>query len=397
VGATSAGEDSDLEEERCRERNTVARQDWYGKSRNPACWAIGTGPAPPLIPAAPAAGDLQEHWMLSVDLGARTGSAVTFAFWKWNRSIGDHPGVEKGCAMARSDASIALDSWADRVKRNRWLSPPARWGVNRSRDARRRYRDLRFAARTRRLTPDWRAVCRARAADSTADLPSVRLRNEMILEHGGLDNPVGLLEEVWLDRLYDFGGPPPSDATMVDIGANIGAVSMFWASRAPSLRIHAYEPNPSARATLLRNRAANSLQGRVDVFSEAVGGAVGSLDLWVGVPTDLSTGYSDQSPVIGEGSRVSVPMVGMSQVWDRLQERDIWLLKIDTEGAEGDILEGAPAAMLRACRHLILEWHDNICPGVSARCRAVLAHAGFTVKHEHSHPWDEGIIYAGRP
>ncbi len=41
-------------------------------------------------------------------------------------------------------------------------------------------------------------------------------------------------------------------------------------------------------------------------------------------------------------------MIGLEQVWQRLGQCEIWLLKIDTEGAEADILEGAPEAMLGA-------------------------------------------------
>jgi hypothetical protein len=43
------------------------------------------------------------------------------------------------------------------------------------------------------------------------------------------------------------------------------------------------------------------------------------------------------------GRRISVPMVGMDEVWRRLDQREIWLSKIGTEGAEADLFEGAPA------------------------------------------------------
>ena len=229
---------------------------------------------------------------------------------------------------------------------------------------------------------------------SNASLPPLRLRNGTVLMHGRLDNPLGLLQEVFLDSWYEFGGTPPSDATIVDIGANIGAVSLYYSKLSSSLRIHAYEPNPSALETLRANIERNQLQHRVHVYPEAVGRDDGVLELWVDVPTDLSTGYLDESPAEG-GRRISVPTIGMEDVWRRLDQCEIWLLKIDTEGAEGDILEGASEAMLSAVRYAIVEYHDNICPGVSSRCRQVLKAAGFTWQ-ERVHPWDEGIIYARR-
>jgi hypothetical protein len=71
------------------------------------------------------------------------------------------------------------------------------------------------------------------------------------------------------------------------------------------------------------------------------------------------------------------------------------MLKIDTEGAEGDILEGASREMLQATQHAIVEYHDILCPGVSARVQGILSAAGFECR-THVHPWEEGIIYASR-
>lgn len=88
-------------------------------------------------------------------------------------------------------------------------------------------------------------------------------------------------------------------------------------------------------------------------------------------------------------------MIGLNQVRQRLGQREIWLLKIDAEGAEGDIFEGAPEAMLGATQNAIVEWRDNICPGVASRCREVLRSAGFSCR-ERIHPWNEGVIYATR-
>jgi hypothetical protein len=75
----------------------------------------------------------------------------------------------------------------------------------------------------------------------------------------------------------------------------------------------------------------------------------------------------------------------MKEACRRLDQRKIWLLKIDTESAEADILEGAPA-LLNATRTMIVEYHDNICPRASARCRRVLDAAGFRWR-ERVHPF----------
>lgn len=225
-------------------------------------------------------------------------------------------------------------------------------------------------------------------------LPPVRLRNGIVLHHGRHDNPLALLDEVFVKRWYDLTASAPPGANMLDIGANIGAVSLYWAQRSPSLHIHCYEPNPSAFATLRFNVEQNGIHERVTTFPEAVGRIDGVLRLWVDIPSDLSTAYVEQSPVDG-GKRIDVPMIDMEAAWRRLDRKDVWLLKIDTEGAEVDILEGAPIDCLRSVQNAIVEYHDNIYPGSLVRCQSALASAGFRY-HVLHHPWNEGIIYAHR-
>jgi FkbM family methyltransferase len=225
-------------------------------------------------------------------------------------------------------------------------------------------------------------------------LPPLRFRSGLIVNHGKYDDPLLLLNEVFVQRLYDFRTDAPRDAIMVDIGANIGTVTQFFAFASPTLRVHAYEPNPAAFEMLQRNVNENGLEQRVTTSPEAVGRSSGHLNLWVDVNTTLSTAYTERSPDEG-GKRISVPMVGLDEVWQRLDKTPIWLLKIDTEGAEGDILEGASESALGAVQNAIIEYHDNIVPGVSERCYRVLAAAGFKWR-THVHPWQEGIIYASR-
>jgi FkbM family methyltransferase len=243
------------------------------------------------------------------------------------------------------------------------------------------------------LLSNWPAVWSCKH-NKQQPLPSLRFRNGLIVNHGKHDDPLLLLDEVFIRRLYDFKTNAPSGAVMVDIGANIGTVTQFFARACATLRIHAYEPNPAAFEMLQRNINDNHLEQRVVAFPEAVGGGSGDLSLWVDVNTTLSTAYLANSP--GEGGRkIKVPMISLDEVWRRLDQAPIWMLKIDTEGAEGDILENASISALQATQNAIVEYHDNIVPGVSERCYRVLKAAGFKWR-TLVHPWQEGIIYASR-
>jgi FkbM family methyltransferase len=243
-----------------------------------------------------------------------------------------------------------------------------------------------------RLLSNWEKVwiCKRKRKP----LPPLHFRNGLTLNHGKYDAPLLLFDEVFVRRLYDFRTDAPVGANMVDVGANIGSVTEFFALACPTMRIHAYEPNPAAFDMLQQNVRDNHLEKRVRTFAQAVGRESGDLSLWVDVNTTLSTAYMDSSPEEG-GRRVNVPMVSLDDVSQRLHGEQIWLLKIDTEGAEGDILEGAAKSTLNVVQNAIIEYHDNIVPGVSERCYRVLKANGFTWR-TFVHPWDEGIIYATR-
>jgi FkbM family methyltransferase len=223
--------------------------------------------------------------------------------------------------------------------------------------------------------------------------PPYIFRNGFTWHHGVRDVPDELFREIFIERVYDPLDAPPG-ARVLDIGANIGAVMLFWAAGRPDICFHAYEPNPEAFATLCKNVKVNGLAHQVKAYREAVGGTYGALDLWVDVPTTLSTAFGS-APVEG-ARRISVPMVPLDETWNRIDRSPIWMLKIDTEGAEGDILERASEEMLCNVQNACVEWHDNIVPGVYERCLRRLTTVGFQLRTRR-HPWDEGIFFASRP
>lgn len=225
-------------------------------------------------------------------------------------------------------------------------------------------------------------------------LPPLRFRSGLTLYHGPHDSPVALLHEVFGERQYRLHLDGPVEGVMIDLGANIGAVTLDWASRSRRLRVHAYEPNPSTNEALRRNVEANGLADRVFVHEEAVGREPGELKLWMNINSMTSTGYSD-SPPAPEAVAARVPLIDLNEAVRRTGGEPVALLKIDTEGAEADTLEGATPATLGAIRQVILEYHSHLCPDAVARCRRVLERAGFRCLVRPINA-NHGLIYARR-
>jgi FkbM family methyltransferase len=176
---------------------------------------------------------------------------------------------------------------------------------------------------------------------------------------------------------------------LVDIGANIGMVTLTWANRFPQARIHAYEPHPRTYRTLEMNVSQNALGDRVETFREAVGRRPGHLALSSPSLSVLATAYASAAT-----AAIRVLCVDVNEVARRAGRR-IDVLKIDAEGAEADILEGASSDSLAAVREVVLEYHDGLVPGARQRCARILEAAGFQLRIQPANA-DQGLLYAWR-
>ena len=86
---------------------------------------------------------------------------------------------------------------------------------------------------------------------------------------------------------------------MIDLGANIGVVTLDWATRLKGVTIHAYEPHPATLAILAANVSENRLAQRVRIYNEAVGRATGTLVLRTFWRSVLTSAYAEPAEVGG--------------------------------------------------------------------------------------------------
>ena len=130
-----------------------------------------------------------------------------------------------------------------------------------------------------------------------------------------------------------------------DVGANIGAISIVAARLCR--QVVAFEPDPRS-LTLLRKHVDANACSNVDVVSVALGAIAGSAMLHQATATN--TGMT--SLVNRRASTVGAVAVPVMRADDYLREHpDLspTVIKIDVEGAEEQVIEGA-RELLGACR-----------------------------------------------
>lgn len=141
----------------------------------------------------------------------------------------------------------------------------------------------------------------------------------------------------------------------VDVGANIGLVTFSVGVRRPDISILAFEPDPANAASWRRNHALN---GRVRAVLEqvAVGADVGHAEL---VQSEES-GWSFIASSGAEGG-VKVPMTTLDAYAQAREISGIDALKIDVEGFEPMVLQGAISLLeARAIRLIVCELDESL-------------------------------------
>ena len=114
---------------------------------------------------------------------------------------------------------------------------------------------------------------------------------------------------------------------VIDVGANQGVTSLFYARAFPSTLVLAVEPHPFNAAQILRNARANRV-GNLAVLPCAVSEKPGEVSI---------SDHSNSAVVAGGG--IPVPAVRL----DDLRTGPVRFLKIDVEGLELEVLRGAEA------------------------------------------------------
>ncbi|HLP36097.1 FkbM family methyltransferase [Lacibacter sp.] len=142
---------------------------------------------------------------------------------------------------------------------------------------------------------------------------------------------------------------------VVDIGSNIGNHMLYYCSHLSAKTVICFEPNTFNRNTLTKNVSLNYLEKIVTVYPFAVGAENGK-----GVQSEFSLGNTGMNRV----DKLNTEPIGTSDIieirsLDSFNLQQIDFIKIDVEGFEADVLQGASATILRCKPVLMIEVFEN--------------------------------------
>lgn len=163
---------------------------------------------------------------------------------------------------------------------------------------------------------------------------------------------------------------------LVDVGANYGYYTLLWCSANPANRALAVEASPKNARALRENVESNGFSDRVKILECAVTREKGEVTFDLG--SDEETGWGGISSGL-EGGAITVS----GEKLDDLVDETVTVLKVDCEGADAWVIEGA-AGLLNSGKisHVFFEenvWRQERLGIVSATAKTALQDAGFDI------------------
>ena len=209
-------------------------------------------------------------------------------------------------------------------------------------------------------------------------LPPLVLKSGFTVHHGAGDPAAVILGEIFHGTVYTGNGfyePMPGDV-VIDGGANIGMFTLYVLSLERSLRVFCFEPFASTRERLQHNIAANGLSDSVTVYPYAL---FSSRTVMSMKPTPWSgeTSFFARWNTLQNQPEEEVQCIGLAAALDLCGVDKVDLLKLDVEGAELEIVEGAWQMDWGRVRRIALEFHNFIRSDTGVRVANALRAYGY--------------------
>lgn len=191
---------------------------------------------------------------------------------------------------------------------------------------------------------------------------------------------IGTHEEDQIDYLLDN---LEAKDTFYDIGANAGYFSIAAATKIKDdNKIFAFEPLPRFVEIINHHKKVNNMNN-IKVFPLALSNKEGEIEFSDAPRTSGNTYIQDSDIFKNTDNIIKVKMIPLDTVFE--QTKGITppkIMKIDCEGAEYDVLQGAEKVIEKYKPIILLSTHDRHLPGVKDDCLNFLSKLGYEFEEQ---------------
>lgn len=166
-----------------------------------------------------------------------------------------------------------------------------------------------------------------------------------------------IYNEIFAEKSYDYPHLKANHPVIIDIGANTGLFSLRMKQLYPESSLFSYEPFLKNFEQLERNINLSKLRN-IDIFQKGVGGRTRTEKLFLN-KNNLG-GHSLFEMEARSQDFVSIEILGIRELLDRLPQSRIDLIKMDCEGAEYEIIKALDAGLVSAIEIILFESTESV-------------------------------------
>ena len=141
----------------------------------------------------------------------------------------------------------------------------------------------------------------------------------------------------------------PKNAIILDIGANIGNHTLYWANESKAKKIYSFEPIPHTFSILKKNIEINNLQDKVALFNIGLADENGKAEIKSFCKQNLG---GTRLKKLQSNTNLQIDIKMLDSI--NIEEKQIDLIKIDVEGMDNEVLTGAKKTLKKHKPSLIL-------------------------------------------
>jgi FkbM family methyltransferase len=170
--------------------------------------------------------------------------------------------------------------------------------------------------------------------------------------------PFLLTDGVWEEYVtHLFTKTVKSHHIVMDIGANIGYYSLIAAKQVGMKgRVYSFEPEPNNFKLLRKNAEVNGYTNIVPI-QKAVSNKKGKLKLFLNKSNLGAHSISEGNVPTHKGGAVEVETISLDDFFEKeVKEGHVDFIKIDVEGAEGLVMEGAEKVLKSEKLKMLMEF-----------------------------------------
>jgi FkbM family methyltransferase len=196
--------------------------------------------------------------------------------------------------------------------------------------------------------------------DKNHSISSIIWNNQKVFYRASTSDMI-LIYEILLQSKYksEYFFPDKLNPKIIfDIGGNIGITAVYLASIFPDSKIYSFEPLPDNYEILKKNI---QQYHNIKAFNIGLGSKNGNFEVYLSDDIENFGGVSFYPDPIGNksDSHILCEVKNINEVIEKLNIKSIDLIKIDTEGAEYDILTALQKRILRNTSWITGELHGN--------------------------------------